>query len=235
MGSRSDMAALNSTVASCPGATSLIVLVTVAVAIALPLIFPGKYPDRPEAFGANWGLATLSGQWWRLFSYNFVHISVVHLTGNMAALWILGKRLERAWGHWIMLLSYLSCGLVAGMYAVAAHPLSASYGASTCVAGVTGALCVIYGIRLRSLAWKTRWKLLALALFALAFVWEDMSAPRNFEHSAGLFAGIAIALFFTYFASTPRSRYWTFAGILALLAIAGSLIHHHYRVVGLIS
>jgi membrane associated rhomboid family serine protease len=212
-----------------------LILVTVAVGFALPIVFPNQYPARPEAFGANWGIATLSGQWWRLLSYSFVHITVVHLAGNMAALWILGTRIEKAWGHWIVLLTYLSCGVTAGVWSLALYPKLAPYGASASVMGLAGALCVIYGLRFRSLSWRTRCKLSALVVYSLWLVWRELTIHTDAGHIAGLSTGIAVAFFFTYFATTPRTRYWTFAGMLVLLVLAGALIRHHYRVVGLLS
>lgn len=49
---------------------------------------------------------TEQGQWWRLLTCGYLHMGVIHLVGNMAALEIAGRKIERKIGPVRMLLIY---------------------------------------------------------------------------------------------------------------------------------
>jgi rhomboid protease GluP len=91
-------------------------------------------------WGANWGPYTLGGQWWRLVTYNFVHIGILHIAFNMWCLWDLGALCESLYGHWTFACVYLLCGVGGGLASVVRHPGNVSAGASGAVFGIAGAL-----------------------------------------------------------------------------------------------
>lgn len=51
-------------------------------------------------------LVTEQGQWWRLLTCGYLHMGIVHLVGNMAALEMIGTRLEKKIGPGKLLLIY---------------------------------------------------------------------------------------------------------------------------------
>src|SRR5690349_17153639 len=51
-------------------------------------------------FGANFGPLTLSGDWWRLLTYMFLHGGLMHIAFNMWCLWDLGALCESLYGRW---------------------------------------------------------------------------------------------------------------------------------------
>lgn len=55
---------------------------------------------------ASFALITEQGQWWRLLTCGYLHMGVIHLVGNMAALEIIGTKVERKIGSVRMLLIY---------------------------------------------------------------------------------------------------------------------------------
>jgi rhomboid protease GluP len=57
------------------------------------------------------------GEWWRLFSAQFLHWGLPHLALNMMGLWFLGPTVEAIVGSFRFMLAYLLCG--AGGMAVA--------------------------------------------------------------------------------------------------------------------
>jgi rhomboid protease GluP len=68
-------------------------------------------------FGAVYTPLLEQGEWWRLFSAQFLHWGLAHLAMNMLGLWFLGPTVERMIGSFRFLLAYLLCG--AGGMAVA--------------------------------------------------------------------------------------------------------------------
>ena len=48
-------------------------------------------------------------------SYMFLHGDVFHLLGNMLFLWVFGDNVEDAMGHVRFVVSYLACGIFAGL------------------------------------------------------------------------------------------------------------------------
>lgn len=88
------------------------------------------------------------GQWWRIVASGFLHGGLYHLVFNMAALWTLGRFLERLWGSMRFAILYFFA-MVAGGCVV----LAADDGHS--VVGASGALCGLLS-GLASWAWLNR-------------------------------------------------------------------------------
>ena len=90
--------------------------------------------------GANVGIYTLSGQWWRLLTNTFIHGGLLHFAFNMWCLWSLGRLAEAVYGHWTFTTVYLLCGLSGSLGTVFHNPLVSSVGASGAIFGIAGAL-----------------------------------------------------------------------------------------------
>jgi rhomboid protease GluP len=111
---------MRSRAAQVPVTTALLVA-NVLVFVLMLLAGAGLWhtPNGVQlAWGANFGPATQDGQWWRLFTAQFVHFGVLHLGMNMAALWDVGRLVERLYGRWRFAVLYWVSG-VAGQPAVA--------------------------------------------------------------------------------------------------------------------
>src|SRR3954451_9703709 len=89
------------------GVNLLVFLAMVATGISL------SGPNSPQLiqWGANYGPQTLGGQPWRLLTYMFVHIGVLHFGFNMWCLWDLGALAESLYGDWLFALVYVASGL----------------------------------------------------------------------------------------------------------------------------
>jgi rhomboid protease GluP len=103
----------------------------------------------PLAWGANFGPATLDGQWWRLVSAAFVHFGLIHVSVNMWALWDVGRLLERVLGRWRYALLYLGAGAVGNLLSLAV------LGNARVTGGASGAIFGLYGALLVFL-WRER-------------------------------------------------------------------------------
>lgn len=90
--------------------------------------------------GANVGLYTLSGEWWRLFTNTFIHGGLLHFAFNMWCLWSLGRLAEAVYGHWTFAAVYILCGLSGSLGTILWNPLVSSVGASGAIFGIAGAL-----------------------------------------------------------------------------------------------
>ena len=95
-------------------------------------------------WGANAGLYTLGGDWWRLITCLFVHGGIIHIAINMWCLWSLGNLSESLYGHWTFAAVYLVSGFGASLASVAWRPHGLSVGASGAIFGLAGALITSY-------------------------------------------------------------------------------------------
>src|SRR5215467_4393434 len=101
------------------------------------LEFSGELTHR---FGSNFGPDTLTGQWWRLFTYMFLHGGVMHIFFNMWCLWDLGRLCESLYGRWTYAAIYFITGIAGGLASVGWNPGVTSVGASGAIFGLAGAL-----------------------------------------------------------------------------------------------
>lgn len=101
------------------------------------------------------GLITKGGavpptDWPRLIqtsvTYIFLHGSLLHLAGNMIALWVFGNNIEDSMGHWRYPLFFILCGMggavAEGLFSP--DPRIPMVGASGAIAGVMGAYLLLH-------------------------------------------------------------------------------------------
>lgn len=83
------------------------------------------------------------GYYWQLFTAMFVHVSIVHLAGNIFFLLIFGLRAEELFNDTEYVLIYLLSGLAGNLLTLLLGPNMISAGASGAIFGLFGA-CTIY-------------------------------------------------------------------------------------------
>ena len=136
-----------------------------------------NFPFDPELIRRSGGSATSlivhSGQWWRLLTSTFVHVTLLHLLVNMWCLWNLGLFGERLLGRAGLVVTYLLTG-VAGM--MLSLSWSVFHGEDSLVAGASGAVFGVAGILI-----------VLLSNRKLSLPWEELRALRR---SVILFAGL---------------------------------------------
>jgi rhomboid protease GluP len=116
---------------------NVMVFIAMVIASGPSLDFTGKVMDH---FGANFGPYTLTGDWWRLVTYMFLHNGLMHIAFNMWCLWDLGALCESLYGRWTFGSLYLITGVAGGVASVGWHPTTPSVGASGAIFGLVGAL-----------------------------------------------------------------------------------------------
>ena len=106
-----------------------------ALQVALPS-FTGRFWMR--------GVEVADGQWYRLLTAGFLHVSVVHILFNMWALWVVGRPLEAMLGR-VRYGALYAVSLLGGSAAsyLFGEPLTPSLGASGAIFGLFGGLLVV--------------------------------------------------------------------------------------------
>jgi membrane associated rhomboid family serine protease len=170
--------------------------------------------------GEMFGLAVASGQWWRLITAGFLHLSLVHILFNMWGLWVLGKPLEARLGRVRFGVLY-AVSLFAGSTVsyVFANPQGASVGASGAIFGLAGGMIVMA----KRMQWNLSWLVGIVALnFLLPFVVANIDWHA---HVGGLVAGMIVTAAFVY--PPPRLRVVSAVVVVAVvMAVCVGLVAH---------
>jgi len=199
--------------------------VTLALVVANALIYVWSSHSllgmaTSEDFGERWAFlapAILSGEWWRMFSYLFVHANWLHLAMNLLALWALGPFVERAFGRLRFSLIYLFSGFTGSVvylclycYQIADQHTDPRYlvGASGSIMGLLGATgAVMLRAWLKQRAPMAKQILLRLLMVVALQVTFDYYTPQvaGLAHALGLFGGFLIAMLLHERVSARRS------------------------------
>src|SRR6202451_3739444 len=195
----------------------------VAVFLAMPFAsgsvmdFPGEVTVR---FGANFGPLTLSGQWWRLLTYMFLHGGLMPFGFNMWSLWDLGTLCESLYGRATFAAIYLITGIAAGLASVGWNPGVLSVGASGAIFGLAGALIASFYLGEFSLpSVAIRGTLRSLLVFVGFNVLFGSMFPGidNACHAGGLISGLILGALIARAAPAHDARR---ASVLAVVALA---------------
>ena len=207
------------------------VMVFIAMAIAMTLQdgfsldFTGQVMVH---FGANFGPYTLSGQWWRLLTYMFLHGGFFHIAMNMWCLWNLGALCESLYGRFTYAAIYLITGVAGGLASVGWSPSVLSVGASGAIFGLTGALIASFYLGEFSLSGisikGTLSSLLFFAGFSL-FLGKVVPGIDNACHVGGLVSGLILGALIAL-AAPDRDKPMARIGILLFVVVllAGSAV-----------
>ncbi len=179
-----------------------------------------NFPGDALLFGANYGRYTLTGQWWRLLTYMFMHGGILHIAFNMWCLWDLGALAESLYGRVTYGAIYIITGAGAGLASVAWNPGVLSVGASGAIFGLAGALIASFYLgefSLPSIALRgTLRSLLIFAAFNL-FFGSMFGGVDNAAHIGGLVVGLILGAAIAKLAPHEGSNR---LGVIALVLLA---------------
>ncbi len=185
-------------------------------------------------FGANLGPYTLSGEWWRLITYMFLHGGLLHIFFNMWCLWDLGALSESLYGRWTYLAIYLTTGVAGGLASAGWNPRVLSVGASGAIFGLAGALIASFYLGEFSLPKVaisgTLRSLVIFAVFNLFFA-GMFGGVDNACHIGGLISGLLLGAAIAKFAPMSehaRRRAVLFGLVAIVLAGCAAGVAHHY-------
>ena len=213
---------------------ALFVAMVAATYVATNILSTDFSGEIEVHFGANFGPYTLSGQWWRLLTYMFLHGDFWHIAFNMWCLWDLGRLCESLYGRWTFAGIYLITGVAGGLASVAWNPQVLSVGASGAIFGLAGALVASFYLGEFSLPRAAlRGTLMSLAFFIginvlfgagyNLFVGDTGPGIDNACHIGGLVSGLILGALIAR-AAPEHDRPLRRASILLLVAliVAGS-------------
>lgn len=157
-------------------------------------------------------MVVAGGEWWRVVTSGFLHLSMTHIVLNMLALYFIGLGLERVLGAWRYLALYL-LSLLGGSAAVLlfAGVASASAGASGAIFGLMGALLVT----LKRLKLDLRQAGIIIAINVVAtFAIPGISWQA---HLGGLVVGTVVGAAMVYAPAAKRTQ-WQIGTCVAVFA-----------------
>ncbi|SRR5713101_6781310 len=189
--------------------TSTNLLIGINVALFAAMVASGISPLFPQTsqlvrWGANLGVLTLHGQYWRLITHAFLHFGIFHLAANMVCLWWIGRLAERIFGGFVLTGIYLLTAIGAGLLSLAWAPLLTSAGASGAILGIAGALIavVLYGkLKLPPREFFYRRIIVFVCYFLLPTPGTD-----NMAHLGGFATGLLLGFFFARSLRTASSH-----------------------------
>src|SRR5215471_14527995 len=195
------------------------------------LEFSGELTHR---FGSNFGPDTLTGQWWRLFTYMFLHGGAMHIFFNMWCLWDLGRLCESLYGRWTYAAIYLITGISGGLASVGWNPFVNSVGASGAIFGLAGALIASFYLGEFSLPRiAISGTLRSLVIFAVfnIFLGQFLGGVDNAAHIGGLVSGLVLGALIARIAPQPDIpvRRASVVGFVALLVVVSGLGVRQWR------
>lgn len=207
------------------------ILISANVIVWLIMIATGVSPFMPTVddvlkWGANSSEAIGDGQYWRLWTSNYLHYGLLHLAVNMLSLNNVGRLLERFIGKWRFALLYTITGIFASSVSIWWNKYSVGVGASGAILGIVGVLTAILTTNL--IDKSVRWQMLrSIGFSILLMLLIGLNANiDNAAHLGGLLAG-AIGGYFIY--PELKSHYYqrknNYVGLMAsVLVISGGSV-----------
>ncbi|PKB79764.1 MAG: hypothetical protein BZY88_11650 [SAR202 cluster bacterium Io17-Chloro-G9] len=154
-------------------------------------------------FGAMFGPLIIGGEYWRLFTAMFLHAGLAHLVMNGLGLLIVGRLVEKSFGHLRFLLVYLLAGLFGSVASFGLNSVAVGAGASGAIFGTLGALAAFFAVHRDTFGNTGRQSLVGVLMVAGLVLASGLQTEEvdNWAHLGGFLAGFLIGL-----AISPRYR-----------------------------
>ena len=183
-------------------------------------------------FGANYGIRTMFGEYWRIFTNIFVHLGLLHCFMNMWMLAVMGPITERLYGALKFTIVYLFAGLIASLTSIFISPQVISAGASGAIFGIfglwTGFLVANKKILQENFV-KSNMKSTVVFLIIVLVSGFMRSGTDNSAHVGGLIAGfISGFLLSPLIPDQPRWKGKDSVGVLLMLLMLGGSFYLSY-------
>jgi membrane associated rhomboid family serine protease len=172
-------------------------------------------------FGALVPSMVRAGQWWRLVTFNFLHIGLMHLMFNSLALFTIGPRVEDIFGPQKFVFAYIGTGTASAFVSYLLLP-NDSAGASGAIFGLIG-LMAVCGYRLGGSFGRDLMRQM-LIWGAIGIMLGFFMGANNAAHVGGFVAGAALGFVLQPEAPSTASSAarWNAAAIACVVLVAVS-------------
>lgn len=135
-------------------------------------------------------------EYYRLFTYMFLHANIIHLIGNLFGIYIIGHLLEAKIGGFKTLIIFVLSGIYGGIVSMVFNPELSSVGASGAICGLLGALLIstfTYPV------WQKKEAAFKVLCYIFLVIVSGLFIPTtdNWCHIGGLMGGIIYNTIFT--------------------------------------
>jgi rhomboid protease GluP len=182
--------------ADSPWATGMLLAANAVVWLAASAAGDTRDPQVLVDFGAMFGPLIVGGEYWRLFTAMFLHAGLAHLVMNGLGLLIVGRLVEKSYGHIRFLVVYLLAGLFGSVASFGLNSVAVGAGASGAIFGILGALVAFFVVH-RDIFGKEGRQSLVGVLMVIGLVLASgiqTEEVDNWAHLGGLLAGFFIGL-----------------------------------------
>lgn len=205
------------------------ILIDINILVFIIMITSGVAIFEPSTWsllrwGADFGPLTLTGDWWRTVTCNFIHIGVFHLLMNMYAFIYIGLWLEQLVGTRRIFAAYLLTGLCSAIFSLSMH-------AETISAGASGSIFGLYGVFLAYLLFhripkSQRKPLLTSILIFIGYnlIYGMKAGIDNAAHLGGLFSGFLLGLIYVGSSRFEKPQLHKIISTIGELCIFGAFL-----------
>lgn len=200
------------------------ILIYLNVFILLMMTLTGISPVDPQAssllnWGGNFRGYVVEGQYWRLFTYMFLHGGLAHLAGNVFALLFIGLHLEPLLGKLRYFSAYMLTGIIAGVASMLMHGHSVGVGASGAIFGLYGVFLTLLTTDLIKGVLRQTLSRSLLFFIVYSLLMGLQGNTDNAAHIGGLVSGMIIGYFYINGLKKPQTPVKQMV-IIALMAAA---------------
>lgn len=147
-------------------------------------------------YGVGFNAGIEYGQWWRLVTAIFLHISFSHVLFNCFSIFLFAPALENMLGKFKFIILYLGTGIIGNLATFFLQPMEFSYlGASGAIYGLLGLYLFMAALRKDLIDHQNRTVIIVILVIGLVstFIYPNTDI---LGHLFGLLAGFAFAPLF---------------------------------------
>ena len=186
----------------------------------------GAWSSIYHHLGVNNRYLTLSGDYWRLITSQFMHFSLGHVFFNMYSLIYIGLMVENKIGSLRFLIIYILSGIIGGAISILFHPIGNIAGASGAILGMFGCF---FALLIHGDFEKNARKALLISTFLVVTIILINGLQRgidNAAHVVGLTSGFVFTWIFRWASQKNKLKpLWTYASVVFLaLAVTGTVL-----------